>query len=98
MLREPQQSASIIQHRRTFDRQRDAATSAYEQFDADVVLETFDDAAQRRLRHHEAFGGAPKVQLFGDDDERAEPPKFWERGSRGDSLGSGQENVVCSAS
>jgi hypothetical protein len=65
-----------IQHRLARCRERDAATITNEKYRADIVFEALDETAERRLRHHEAFGGAPEVKLLGDDDESVQPPQI----------------------
>jgi hypothetical protein len=43
-----------------------------QQDDAELALEAADVAAQRRLRHADALGGAPEVQLGRERLERAQ--------------------------
>ncbi len=57
-------------------RELDAVARAREQNGADVVLEPFDHSAERRLRHDEPLGGAPKVKLFGNHDESLQPSEI----------------------
>src|SRR5206468_6262076 len=53
-------------------RQAHVAAVALQEFGADVVLQQPDLAAERRLGHVQAFGGAAEVQLLSHRDEAAE--------------------------
>ena len=47
----------------------DLARRAFQQLDAEAVLQFEHDPADRRLRHRQAFGGAVEVQFFRHRDE-----------------------------
>ena len=58
------------------DRQPDLSLGPLEQLHAQVAFERLDLLGEGRLRDAEALGGAPEMQLFGQDRHVFETPKL----------------------
>ena len=64
----------VRQQRLARGRERDAARAAVEERDAQLAFQPPDRLRQRRLGHPQPGRGPPEVQLFGDGEERLQPP------------------------
>ncbi len=67
-----ERAARFEEERGAGRRERRAAIVAFEQRDAEFVLELADRRAERRLRHVQPLGRAPEAQRFGHRNELPE--------------------------